>query len=252
MTQTDLIQKANSLRYFGIVANWDTVKKSVPLLEHAEKFLNWEDDERNRRKILLFQKKSGVKTIEAMAHFEWEWPKMIDRVQIEEIFSLHFIKEHTNIIILGPNGVGKTMIAKNLIDAAVKQGNSSLFVDSSKMLDDLVSQTKIMSLERAMAKYIKPTLLAIDELGYLAYNSQHADLLFQIIHRRSPLKSTIITTNKPFAEWPNVFPNAASVTALVDRIIENCELVEIKGDSFRARRSAERILSAKARREKKK
>ena len=83
-------------------------------------------------------------------------------------------------------------------------------------------------------------MLAIDELGYLAYDTRFADLLFQLIHRRTKNSSTIITTNRAFSEWREVFPNAASVTALIDRIIERCEVIQIEGESFRQNRFQER------------
>jgi DNA replication protein DnaC len=88
-------------------------------------------------------------------------------------------------------------------------------------------------------------LLAIDEVGYLSYDSRHADLLLRVIHMRHKLGSTAITTNRPFSEWIEMFPNAASVTALVDRLTENCEVVQIKGNSYRGKRALERTTAKK-------
>jgi DNA replication protein DnaC len=99
-------------------------------------------------------------------------------------------------------------------------------------------------------KYLKPKLLAIDEIGYLSYDNRHADLLFQLINRRSRNSSTIITTNRAFAEWPSVFPNAACVSALVDRLIEKCEICKIEGASFRAKKFQEREAARTANKKK--
>jgi DNA replication protein DnaC len=236
----NLSQKANQLRIYSIAAQLEIIQKHPELLSHVEQILHWEEEERKKRKLALLVKKNGLKSISPMATFDWSWPKKINREQIEDFFSLTFMMENVNIILIGPNGVGKSMIAKNLVQTASQRGFSALFAESSKMLDELITQTKIIGLEKSLQKYVKPKLLAIDEIGYLAYDHRHADLLFQLITRRSKNSSTIITTNRPFAEWSSVFPNAPCVTALVDRLIERCEVCKIDGNSFRAKRFQER------------
>ena len=91
-----------------------------------------------------------------------------------------------------------------------------------------------------LRKAAKPELLAIDEVGYLSYDSRHADLFIRIIHMRQSKSSTIITTNRPFHEWGEMFSNSASVTALLDRLTENCEALQIEGDFYRGKLSMER------------
>ena len=198
-------------------------------------------DLRQQRSLARYVKSNGIVDMEPMANFDWDWPKKIDRDQIEELFNLDFLGERANVVLVGSAGIGKTMIAKNLVDHASRRGQAALFVESSRLMADLVSETTRRGLEQALARYTKPKLLAIDELGYLSYDARFADLLFQLIHRRTKQASTIITTNRSFAEWPSVFPNAASVTALVDRVIERCEVVHIEGESYRGKRFAERM-----------
>ena len=236
----NLIKTANYLRIYSIAAQWENIEKKPALLSVLTELLTWEEEERKRRRLELLMRKNGLKQIDFMADFDWKWPKKIDKEQIEDFFSLKFMIENVNIVLIGANGLGKTMIAQNLIQTACKQGYSALFVESSRMLADLMTQTANVGLERALLRYVKPKLLAIDEVGYLAYDTRHADLLFQLMNRRTPNSSTIITTNRPFAEWPSVFPNAASVTALVDRLIERCEVSKIEGASYRTKKFTER------------
>lgn len=236
----NLPQKANQLRIYSIASQWENIQKRPELLNNVEQILHWEEEERKKRKLDLLVKKNGLKSISPMATFDWQWPKKINREQIEEFFSLQFMIENVNIIFIGSNGVGKSMIAKNLVQAASQQGYSSLFTESAVMLDDLITQSTNSGLERALQRYVRPKLLAIDEIGYLSYDTRHADLIFQLMNRRCKNSSTIITTNRPFAEWPSVFPNAACVTALVDRLIERCEVCKIEGLSYRGKRFQER------------
>jgi DNA replication protein DnaC len=236
----NLPQKANQLRIYSIASQWETIQKKPELLNYVTQILTWEEEERKRRRLELLVRKNGLKSLESMAIFDWKWPKKINREQIEDFFSLKFMLENVNIILIGPNGVGKSMIAQNLVHTASQQGYSALFTESANMLDELIKQATHLGLERALQRYVKPKLLAIDEIGYLSYDTRHADLLFQLMNRRSKNSSTIITTNRPFAEWSSVVPNAACVTALVDRLIERCEVCKIEGDSFRGRRFQER------------
>jgi DNA replication protein DnaC len=101
------------------------------------------------------------------------------------------------------------MIAKNLLYQAVVRGATARFVTASEMLNDLVAQDGPSALQRRLQRYCLPSVLAVDEVGYLSYDHRHADLLFEVVTRRYGVRSTLITTNKPFAEWNEVFPNAA-------------------------------------------
>ena len=243
MNESEILKMATALRIHGLAANWDVLRKDEALLAFAGTLLEWEKEERQQRSLARCLKSNGIIDLEPIVNFDWNWPKKIDRAQIEELFTLDFLAERVNVVLVGSAGIGKTMIAKNLINHASRKGHAALFVESSRLMDDLVSETTRRGLDAALARYTKPKLLAIDELGYLSYDARFADLLFQLIHRRTKIASTIITTNRGFAEWPSVFPNAASVTALVDRVIEKCEVVHIDGESYRGKRFAERMAS---------
>jgi DNA replication protein DnaC len=178
-----------------------------------------------------------------LADFDWSWPRAIDRAQVEDLFELPFLDpdDPWNLVLTGPNGVGKSMIAQNLAHRALLCGHTVRFTSASEMLNDLVAQTSAGLLAQRLSAYTRPRLLVIDEVGYLSYDTRHADLLFEVINRRSDRpKSTIITTNRAFKDWDQVFPNATCVVALVDRLTQRSEIVKIDGDSYRKKEAEER------------
>ena len=187
--------------------------------------------------------------------FDWSWPKKIDREMVEEILTLGFVKDAANVILIGPNGVGKTTIAANVAYQALIHGYTVMKVTSSEMLNDLSAQDSSMALRRRIRRYTTPALLVIDEVGYLSYDSRHGDLLFEVVSRRDQNKPIVLTTNKSFGEWNTVFPNSSCVSALVDRLIHKSEIVVIEGESYRAKEAKERTqqkAKARANRRKKK
>jgi DNA replication protein DnaC len=150
------------------------------------------------------------------------------------------LAESLNVVFVGPNGVGKSMLSKNLIYAALLAGKKTKFTSASQMLADLSAQDGATARKRCLLKYTSPHLLAIDELGYLSYDNRYADLLYEVLNARYLKTSTIITTNKAFVEWGEIFPNAGCVVTLVDRLIHKSEIVKIEGDSYRKKEALER------------
>lgn len=231
-----LRQRARSLGLFGLLAHWEDFAgdKALPRL------LDVEEAERARRSLERRVKNARIGRFKPMADFDWAWPEKIDREAVEDLFTFSFLAEGENVVLLGPNGVGKTMIAQNLAHQALLKGHTVRFTTASQMLNELLAQDGPSALERRLRRFSHPTLLAIDEVGYLSYDSRHADLLFEVVARRQEGKSTIVTTNRPFQEWKEVFPNAASVVALVDRLVHRSQIVPIRGESFRLKEAKER------------
>ena len=240
---TEISLLAKEFRLHGILAHLDEIKEKEELTSALQRFLSWEQEERLARKYKASMRATHLHRycpFESMGQFDWKWPQKIDRGQISDIFTLDFLKESANVIFFGPSGVGKTTLAKNLVETAAAKGKNAVFMECSDLLDDLLSENNRYSMRQRIEKYAKPELLAIDEMGYLSYDTRHADVLFQLIQKRAGRKSTVITTNRPFSEWGELFPNAASVSALIDRLIERCEIVQIEADTYRGKRHQER------------
>jgi len=168
----------------------------------------------------------------ALADFDWGWPKQCDRGAVEGLMALDFIKEGANVVLRGPNGVGKSMVARNVAHQALVKGHTVRFTTAGELLGDLAALDSDAALRRRIRHYAAPDLLVIDEIGYLSYSNRHADLLFELVNRRYESKSTMVTTNKAFGEWNTVFPNAACVVSLIDRLVHHAELIDIDGDAL--------------------
>lgn len=174
--------------------------------------------------------------IKTMDNFNWSWPKKINRLQIENLFRLKFIEKKSNVIFIGPVGVGKTHIATALGYQTCLKTHTVLFTSAIDAVNNLVAAQRAGLLKQELKKYLKPKLLYLDELGYLPIDKTGADLLFQIISQRYEQGSIIITTNRVFQEWPKIFNNDATLTsALLDRLLHHTEAVVIEGDSYRMR-----------------
>lgn len=237
-----LAKRANDLKLYGLLAHWNELDPHTPWVQPL---IEWEEQERNRRGFERRVRNARLGTFKTLAEFDWQWPKHIDRQLISDQLQLDFIRTQSNIILLGGNGVGKSTIAKNIAHQAVLKGHSVLFTSASDMLNTLAAQDGNLSLQRRLKYFARPDVLVIDEVGYLSYGNRHADLLFDIINRRYEQKSTIVTTNKPFTQWEEVFPNAACVVSLVDRLIHHAQMITIDGESYRMKEAQERAGNAK-------
>jgi DNA replication protein DnaC len=231
-----LRERASRLKLFGLLAHWEE-HRDAPWLATI---VDHEEAERQKRSLERRIRDARLGRFKPMADFDWAWPKELDRELVEELLTLEFLKTSGNVVLVGTSGLGKTMIAQNLVHQAVLRGHSARFVTASELLNDLVAQESTAALGRRLRRYSSPTLLAIDEVGYLSYDSRHADLLFQVVSRRTEQKSTVITTNRAFKDWSSVFPNASCIVALVDRIIQRAEVIEIEGESYRLKEAQER------------
>jgi DNA replication protein DnaC len=201
-----------------------------------EQLVQSEAAERSRRSLERRLRLSGIKSFKPMADFDWAWPTKIERDVIERALTLDFLQEGRNLVLVGTNGLGKTMIAQNIGHAAVMAGSSVLFRSAPALLEELHRQSP-EGRRRKLRGYAGVGLLCIDEVGYLSFDDKAADLLYEVINRRYERKSVIVTTNRPFKEWNEVFPNATCIATLLDRLLHHADVTVIEGDSYRVRES---------------
>lgn len=235
LTETHRL-RAESLHLYGLLAHWTEIQDS----QWAIQLIEWEEAERTRRSLERRLSSAHIGRFKPLTDFDWHWPEVCDRLAITELMRLEFLKTASNAILVGASGLGKTTLAQNIAHHAVLHGHTVLFTTAGQLLGDLAALDSDSALRRRLRYYAAPTLLVIDEMGYLSYSNRHADLLFELINRRHEQKSTLVTTNKSFAEWSEVFPNAACVVALIDRLVHNAEIIAIKGKSYRQKEAQER------------
>src|SRR6266498_2798421 len=263
MTMTNAADLAGRLLKVGLQAIGRSLddflaratKSRLSPVQILEEIARLEEIDKSRRSQESRRQRARIGRFKPLADFDWNWPKKIERDLIERALTLEFIREGRNLVLLGSNGLGKTMIAKNLAHQAVLAGFSVLFTTAADLIEDLRSRSP-ETLRRRVARYTRPHLLAIDEVGYLAYDSHAADLLYKVVDRRyerpgprdSSPRSVLITTNLAFRDWNTVFPNATSIATLLDKLTHHADVTLIEGESYRVHESQK---EAAARRKKK-
>ena len=248
LTTMELKARLKALGLFGLIACCDQIVDKPWINE----VLAIEERERQKRGLERRMRDAHVGAAKPMVDFDWAWPKKIDRLAIEELFSLSFIKSGHNAVLVGPNGIGKTMILKNVAQHALSRGHTVRFTTASDMLAELAAQDSSSILARRLRRFTTPQLLCIDEVGYLSYNARYADLLFEVVTRRyDTQKPVLLSTNKAFSEWSEVFPHAACVVTLVDRLIHRAEVIDIEAESYRLKEAKELTVARTKQRSKK-
>lgn len=209
---------------------WDHIQYLSELVEQESKLRR---DKCIQRRI----KTARFPVVKTMDQFDWSWPVKINQAQVKNLFRLKCIEEKSNIVLIGSVGVGKTHIATALGYQACLKNNTVLFSSAVDAVNNLIAAQHAGYLKQELKKYLKPSLLIMDELGYLPIDKNGADLLFQIVSQRYERGSIIITTNRAFKDWSSIFYNDSTLTsALLDRLLHHTEAVVIEGRSYRMRK----------------
>lgn len=194
---------------------------------------------RNHRRLAAAMRSSRLPAIKTLESFEFAFQPSIKREQIESLHELGFIARKENVVLLGPPGVGKTHLAISLAITAAQQGRRVYYGSLVDLIASLEEAQAAGQLRRRLAVLTHPSLLVVDEIGYLPVSHTGAVLFFQLMNRRYERASTVLTSNKGFEEWGEIFGDEVMAAALIDRLLHHCHLVNIRGNSYRMREHLE-------------
>ncbi len=201
---------------------------------YLSELIRGEADTRRDRTICRRIQTARFPVIKTIEQFKWSWPRQINREQVLNAFHLKFIEDKSNVVFIGGVGLGKTHLATALGYQACLKGHTVLFTSAIETINNLSSSQQAGRFKQELKKYLKPSLLILDELGYLPIDKTGADLLFQVISQRYEQGSIIITTNRVFQEWTQIFNNDSTLTsALLDRLLHHTEAIVVEGKSYR-------------------
>lgn len=239
-SQTTLLhQQLDYLRLPFVKAQYaelaqQAAQQSWTHVEYLGRLIDGQYQQRLQHTVQLRVKAARFPVLKTLQQFQWDWPKKINRLQVQNLFRLDLLSQKANVIFLGTVGLGKTHLATALGYAACLEGHSVLFANAIDVINHLSAAQKKSTLKTELRKYLRPEILILDEVGYLPIDQHGADLLFQVISQRYERGSIVLTTNKPFKQWPSIFNNDSTITAAVlDRLLHHAETVIIEGTSFR-------------------
>jgi DNA replication protein DnaC len=234
-----LTEQLNQLRLAFIAQQYQPLadqaaRQQWTPLQYLARLIEGESQRRHDRHIARRLAAARFPLIKTLEQFNWNWPKKINQAQVQNLFRLAFLKDQTSVVFIGGVGLGKSHLATALGHAACLQGHSVLFTTAIEAINTLTAAQAQCRLKVELKKFLAPTLVIVDELGYLPIDKAGADLLFQIISGRYEKGSTVITTNLAYKNWPRIFNNDSTITsAVLDRLLHHAETVVIEGKSYR-------------------
>lgn len=215
-------------------------EKQLTHVDYLEKLADGEAAFRRDRSIQRRIQQARFPVIKTLDQFNWSWPKKVNRLQVNNLFRLQFVAEKSNVIFLGGVGLGKTHLAAALGYQACLEGHAVLFATAIDVINTLTAAQAAGRMKAELRKYTRPTVLILDELGFLPIDKTGADLLFQVISLRYEQGALVITSNRAFKDWPEIFNNDSTLTsAILDRLLHHAETVIVEGKSYRMKDSIE-------------
>jgi len=212
----------------------EAARQQWTAVQYLARLIEGETQRRQERQIVRRVAAARFPVIKTLQQFDWTWPKKANQAQVQNLFRLAFLKDQASVVFIGGVGLGKTHLATALGHAACLQGHTVLFTTAIEAINALSAAQAQARLKHELKKFLAPTLLVLDELGYLPIDKTGADLLFQIISGRYEKGSTVITTNQPYKNWARIFNNDATITsAVLDRLLHHNETVLMEGKSYR-------------------
>jgi DNA replication protein DnaC len=202
-------------------------------LDFLDQVLEDETGIREGRRFRNALKLSGLPHHKTLDEFDFAFQPDLDTRKVKDLASLAFVEARSNVALLGPPGVGKTMLAVGLAIAACQAGFSIYFTTLDDMVRNLREAEATGRFAKKLQTYLKPSVLVLDEVGYLPVGRAEANMVFQLVSRRYERGSLITTSNKSFSEWGQVFGDDVLASAILDRLLHHCDVVSINGPSYR-------------------
>lgn len=208
-------------------------KKEPSYAEFLDEVLGCEVDARRTRYLRARLQLAHLPFVKTFDQFDFGFQPSIDERQIRELRSLRFVNEASNVILLGPPGVGKTHLSVAFAEAAIQAGFGAYFITAHDMVTDLGRAYREGRLDRRMRIYLAPKVLVVDEMGYLPLDDLGATIFFQLVSARYERGSIILTSNKSYGDWGSIFGDPIIATAILDRLLHHSTTVNIRGESYR-------------------
>ena len=239
VTETRLNEQLGALRLLTVQEHYAALASEAAQKQwtHVDYLARLIDGEAQRRQELAIQRRIAAARfpcIKTLDQFDWNWPKKINRTQVQNLFRLAFLPEKANVVFMGGVGLGKSHLASALGYAACLAGHSVLFTTAVDIINTLTAAQAAYRLKAELKRLLAPRILCVDEVGYLPIDKTGADLLFQVISQRYERGSIVLTTNQPYKHWAKIFNNDSTLTsAVLDRLLHHADTVVIEGKSFR-------------------
>ena len=238
-SETHLLEQLTALKLLAVQENYASLATEAAQKQwlHVDYLARLIDAEALRRQQLSIQRRIAAArfpSVKTLDQFDWNWPKKINRTQVQNLFRLAFLPEHGNVVFMGGVGLGKSHLSAALGYAACLAGHSVLFTTAVDIINTLTAAQAAHRLKVELKRLLSPRILCIDEVGYLPIDKVGADLLFQVISQRYERGSIVLTTNQAYKHWAKIFNNDSTLTsAVLDRLLHHADTVIIEGQSYR-------------------